>query len=187
MFFRTHFSNELSKNKIIRFIYQGQFLDDKQTFKSYNIKDQTTIHCNIISKPSVSNQDSSESSSLQPTELENNSTNNLAQQSSNLTEASNQNGDLGQNILFNIELNHFLLPMLAIVLGTCWYIRLNFRHLFSPLSSLFLIIFTFLYALFLINNLQSPSIVTPNNITVRRRIVRLDEGSEQVSRQQAAN
>lgn len=34
----------------MRFIYQGQFLCDKNTIKSYNIKDQTTIHCHITSK-----------------------------------------------------------------------------------------------------------------------------------------
>jgi len=47
---RTHFGQELSSNKIVRFIYQGQFLCDKNTVKSYNIKDQTTIHCHITSK-----------------------------------------------------------------------------------------------------------------------------------------
>lgn len=34
----------------MRFIYQGQFLCDKNTVKYYNIKDQTTIHCHITTK-----------------------------------------------------------------------------------------------------------------------------------------
>ncbi|RNA22492.1 transmembrane and ubiquitin-like domain-containing 1 [Brachionus plicatilis] len=187
LFKKTHFSNELSNNKIVRFIYQGQFLEDKHTFKSYNIKDQTTIHCNIISKPNDSNQTSPIQSSEETENRAPNDNSDQSNQQSLESETSNQNNDYGQNVLFNIELNHFLLPMLAIVLGTCWYIRLNFKHLFSPLSSLFLIIFTFLYAIFLINNLQSSSNVPVSTITVRRRIVRLDDESERAPANQTVH
>ena len=163
-------------------------MEDKKTFKFYNIKDQTTIHCNIISKPNISNQDSNQASSTQSSEAENrepgDSVDQTAQQNLS-SETQNQESVYGQTFVFNIELNHFLLPILAIILGTCWYIRLNFKNLFSPLSSLFLIIFTFLYGIFLINNLQSSSNTPASTVTVRRRILRLDEESEQSSTNQA--
>ena len=48
MFFRLHFSSELEDNKIVRFIFNGQDLrNDLSTLRSYNIADNSTIHCLI--------------------------------------------------------------------------------------------------------------------------------------------
>lgn len=51
----------------MRFIYQGQFLNDQKTISSYNIKDQSTIHCHITSKPQSQAPNESSSSSNQTT------------------------------------------------------------------------------------------------------------------------
>jgi len=64
---QMHFGKELSTNKIVRFIYQGQFLKDTNTLESYNIRDQTTIHCHITSRqPMASDASSAPSSTSQP-------------------------------------------------------------------------------------------------------------------------
>lgn len=102
-------------------------------------------------------------------------------------ETANENNENPQptfTAVISIDLNHLLLPLLAVVLGTCWYFRLNFKHLFSPLSTLILIIFTFLYAIFLFNNLQSSSSVTVNNILVHRRVLHIREESQPQSANQ---
>lgn len=56
---QLHFGKELSNNKVVRFIYQGQFLKDSNTLESYNIRDQTTIHCHITSRQTMANDSSS--------------------------------------------------------------------------------------------------------------------------------
>ncbi|CAF4809971.1 unnamed protein product, partial [Rotaria socialis] len=45
-----HFAGELATNKIIRFIYQGRELQDRETLQICNIRDQTTIHCQITAR-----------------------------------------------------------------------------------------------------------------------------------------
>lgn len=201
----------------MRFIYQGQFLNDKATIKSYNIKDQTTIHCHITSKPaSVAtieqqsiNRDTSSSSTAdasRPITNENitnaTSSSSIGQHLTNATTNTNvlrhrnvnetsadlnptspdTNGAVDASIGNNnqplepieplsIHLNHLLLPFFAFLLGTCWYFRINFKHFFSPLSTLILIIFTFLYALFLFNNIHSTSSYAVNNFLLHNRLL----------------
>lgn len=47
-FRRTHFSEELGENKIIRFIFNGQDLrNDLRTLSAYNVGDNSVIHCLI--------------------------------------------------------------------------------------------------------------------------------------------
>ncbi|KAL3835843.1 hypothetical protein ACJMK2_021305 [Sinanodonta woodiana] len=52
-FRRTHFSVELSENKLIRFIFNGQELRiNSSTLEAYNIVDNSVIHCLISQDPS---------------------------------------------------------------------------------------------------------------------------------------
>lgn len=238
---RTHFEQELSSNKIVRFIYQGQFLCDKNTIKSYNIKDQTTIHCHITSKqqnfrsePTTSDNASSTSanrSNLRQriqnhhistisritgipnnngniipnnTELnadpqvntgepeqstdtsetvvmndnDSNTTNILSVTNSNtdslLTNLNDQTSTTSSTII-SIELSNFLLPLFAMLISCLWYFRINFKHFFSPLSTLILFIFTFVYAIFIINNIHSTTTIAAANFIFRNRIWRSRE------------
>jgi hypothetical protein len=69
--------------------------------------------------------------------------------------------------LVNIDVNSLLLPTFSMGLSLCWYFRINFKNLFSPLSTLILVIFTFLFALFVVNNLQSTSALIANHVMMR--------------------
>lgn len=229
---RTHFENELSSNKIVRFIYQGQFLCDKNTIKSYNIKDKTTIHCHITTKPasmtdSSSNESNTNNTTLpsisvtsnprarnvqnhqiatinrinqmsasteattradNPSTTDNRSTssNGIVTDSTDLTpqtqgnngtsesSASSTNTDQQQtNItIINVELSHLLLPLFAILISSLWYFRLNFKHFFSPLSTLILVVFTFVYGVFLINNVHATTAIAAANFFFHNRIWR---------------
>jgi hypothetical protein len=202
---KQYFGQELATNKIVRFIYQGQFLCDKNTVKSYNIKDQTTIHCHITTKlnqpqpPEVNlNQEQSSSSSglrlravntilnddlvVSTTATNEATANNINNNPSNgivpnlivpptLPETRNPMRNTTTTII-SIDLNNLLLPLFAVLLGVSWYFRVNFKHFFSPLSTLILVIFTFIYALFLFNNIHSTSSIAANNFMTHSRILR---------------
>lgn len=227
---RTHFSQELSGNKIVRFIYQGQFLCDKNTVKSYNIRDHTTIHCHITSKqpradlgvaaahnnaianpppqhtpvatnnlrqriqthqistiaritgisardgtnynnPTLTNVEppSSPTTDTHDNNYTENSTANTIQPelaaNEQLETAGNNNNNntttnLSMSTIIRIDLSYFLLPLFALLIAGLWYFRINFKHFFSPLSTLILFVFTFVYSIFLINNINSASIPT---------------------------
>lgn len=248
---RTYFGKELSNNKIVRFIYQGQFLCDKKTIKSYNIKDQTTIHCHITSKKprteidtditnntqylsnsrqriqnssqlstitsttslsgtnlsiesSISNDIETENevnrdNTIQSTISNNNNSNTLNQidngNSTPMAGASiqNQNGLENSNMnisevpsaqseqaeeinsvqtILNLDISNFLLPSFAMLISSLWYFRINFKHFFSPLSTLILLIFTFVYGIFLINNIHSTTTMAAANLVFHNRIWR---------------
>lgn len=191
----------------MRFIYQGQFLSDKNTIQFYNIKDKTTIHCHITTKqtassssnsalgtqssdvntnevrhrvvvdsptttPSTSPVDSAtgEASNMQPS-----SSGQQQQQQSqqaNATPSSAQQPSSSGHFraIISIDLNSLLLPLFAVVLSTFWYFRIHFKHFFSPLSTLILVIFTFLYALFLTNNIHATSTLIANNFWLRSQL-----------------
>lgn len=221
---KAHFEHELSINKIVRFIYQGQFLNDSNTIDYYNIKDQTTIHCIIttrkcgdVNKPNETSEanatrvnSSSGSSSRQLESVDtaaspsshvaaassssnsnetanNNNTNNNNSVTVNenngandTTDASTTAASAAEHAQSQVEggsattngvrfsLNSLLLPLLAVVLSTCWYFRINFKQLFSPLLSLFLITITFIYALLLTNSILSSSEFITNHLISHR-------------------
>ena len=170
---------------------------DKNTIKSYNIKDHTTIHCHITAKAAPTSPPVVDASN--PSEL-NVDTANIRQRLINhqlsaiarasggnpvLTSNENQQEEVpsvpasGANsrranqlettTIINIDLSNLLLPLLACLLTSFWYFRINFKHFFSPLSTLILIIFTFIYGLFLINNISATSNLLFNNQLWRRR------------------
>jgi len=203
---RTHFSQELSNNKIVRFIYQGQFLNEKATIRSYNIKDQTTIHCHITTKQltaeatrnvtSAFNVDQQEAQTTTPivltttttTTTTTTSSSSLIQStsSSTTTQSSTVNSPIEEATatpmqqqqrqqlepvidMISLLLNHCILPLLAGLLTGCWYFRINFKHLFTPLTTLILVIFTFLYALFLFIYIHSTSAYVFNSFFMINR------------------
>lgn len=87
--------------------------------------------------------------------------------------ASSNTGQQQTNItIINIELSHLLLPLFAILISSLWYFRINFKHFFSPLSTLILVVFTFVYGVFLINNVHATTAIAAANFFFHNRIWR---------------
>lgn len=221
---RTHFATELNSSKIVRFIYQGQFLCDKNTIRSYNIRDQTTIHCHITSKQPTANQlnsaDFNNTSNIRQ-RISNHQISSIARitggQSNQVTDDSTSNNGINatnnmaaddataatlldnQSItnsansirvplnrnrnrrvnhhqmintatIINVDLTNIFLPFFAVLLGSFWYIRVHFKHFFTPFSTLVLILISFIYALFLFNNIYTSSFVDGNHQLIANRI-----------------
>lgn len=228
---RTYFGQELSNNKIVRFIYQGQFLCDKNTIKSYNIKDQCTIHCHITTKTnpdqlgennnsaSSNNNNNNSSASILRQRIQNHQISTIARMtgmSSNLNNSSTDqrsnpipesdnsviysantdntqdsnpqtsNDQLTNNLnpenravninetatIISIEITNLLLPFGAMLLSSLWYFRVNFKHLFTPFTSLVLLIFTFVYGIILINNIHATTNLRSSNHIFNNRFMR---------------
>ena len=160
--FRTHFNQELLNNKVVRFIYQGQFLKDTNTISSYNIRDQTTIHCHITTRQgtSASNEDTN-TANVTTIEANNNQSQVdqtvLAANNSISTDRNNNNNNQTTTTttttttthVLSIEFGNYLIPIFTILLASIWYFRMNFKQFFSPLSNLFLFVLTFVYTVFL--------------------------------------
>ena len=123
-FSRLYFADELSNNQIIRLISQGQELEDDQTLRRYNIRDQTIIHCQITSQRRHST----------PIRLNN-----------RISSSSNTSSFLDLSPI-NISF-HFLL-LSTLVLGSLWCLRLYYRVLFTPISTIILILVTVLFLIF---------------------------------------
>lgn len=146
---RKHFQDELNTNKIVRFIYQGQFLRDNLTIENYNIHDQTTIHCHITNKTSVDDLNN-QSSTINTQTITTNpqvvtQTESHVQQLNVIQTQSSQ-----RNSLLNLQYGMIILPLCTILLSIIWYLRLNFKQFFSPLSNLSLFTITCAYFVFLL-------------------------------------
>jgi hypothetical protein len=208
--------------KLVRFIYQGQFLSDKNTIKSYNIKDKTTIHCHITSKQPTNNPNpsdysannirqrinshqitsitritgqnlrdensipnaalnidsSSNSSTNSPVLPDDGNITSISSTSTNHTNTNSMRVPLNRNrghrlnhhhhhmntaTIINVDLTNIFLPFFAVLLGSFWYIRVHFKHFFTPFSTLVLILISFIYALFLFNNIYTSSFLEANS------------------------
>lgn len=76
----------------MRFIYQGQFLKDTNTIKSYNIRDQTTIHCHITSRQGTTTTTSTTSNGNN-TDISGNNSNHVNNQSGGSNSVGENRGD----------------------------------------------------------------------------------------------
>ena len=115
---------------MIRFIYQGRELQDREMLRTYNVRDQTIIHCQINNRrPDPSNQRSNGSSS-------------------------------GSRIHTNrfdtsafidsppVNISSYFVLIASLILGFIWFLRIKYRMLFSPISTLVLILLTILFVIF---------------------------------------
>ena len=190
-------------------------MNDSNTVDYYNIKDQTTIHCIITSKKcgdvSKSNDSTNNEARANNRQMESASTSvasttepsstNQIIDSDNVTDgAANEADDVGSATAeaapspeivattsgARFTLNSLLLPLLAVVLSTCWYFRINFKQLFSPLLSLFLITITFIYALLLTNSILSSSEFITNHMISHRSTFNLRRNRNRNLRQSLA-
>ncbi len=149
-----HFADELANNKMIRFIYQGRELQDRETLRTYNIHDQTIIHCQISAR-------------------RHESTNQRTDGMSSGTHVNRNRFDTSTLIdssPVNIS-SHFIL-LLTLILGFIWYLRIKYRVLFSPISTVILILITIIFLIFtcgslltthqrILNSRQTTIAITP--------------------------
>jgi hypothetical protein len=116
---------------MVRFIYQGRELQDRETLRTYNIRDQTIIHCQIAARRHES------------TNQRNDGT------------YRNTNGFDTTTLIDASPVNissHFIF-LLTFVLGFVWYLRINYRVLFSPVSTVILIFITIIFFIFTCSSL----------------------------------
>ena len=121
--FRLYFPDELSTNKIVRFIYQGRELQDDGTVGTYNLRDQTVIHCQITHRRVSSSTSSSR----------------LDEGPSSASHF-NEHGSAG--------MSSSVILLVSLVLGLVWSLRIKYRVLFTPLSTILLLLSTILFFIF---------------------------------------
>jgi hypothetical protein len=139
-----YFADELTNNKMIRFIYQGRELQDRETLRTYNIRDQTIIHCQISTRrPETTNQ-----------------RNNGISSSTHIHRNGFDTSAFIDSSPVNIS-SHFAL-LLSLILGFIWYLRIKYRVLFSPISTMILILITILFLIFTCGSLLTTRRQIPN-------------------------
>ena len=127
--FRLYFADDLTNNKTVRFIYQGRELQDSETLRRYNIRDQTTIHCQISTQRlSINNQGDNGISTAHVNENE-------------LDESSFLD-------ISPISISPSFILVLTLILGSVWCLRIRYRILFTPISTLILILITMIFLIF---------------------------------------
>ncbi len=142
--FRLYFADELANNKMIRFIYQGRELQDRETLRTYNIRDQTIIHCQISTRRNET----------------------INQRTDGISSSTHINRNAFDATAFidtspvNIS-SHFIL-LLSLILGFIWYLRIKYRALFSPISTIVLILITIIFLIFTCGSLITTRRQTPN-------------------------
>jgi hypothetical protein len=126
---RLYFPDELASHKIVRFIYQGRELQDPETLRTCNIRDQTIIHCQI--SPRRHSTPNRVSEGLPAAHI-------------------NANGFDTSSFLDASPINipSHLILFLTIILGSVWYLRIKYRVLFTPISTILLILMTVIFVIF---------------------------------------
>jgi len=151
---QLHFAEDLANNKMVRFIYQGRELQDRETLRTYNIRDQTTIHCQITARR------------IEPSNQQNDH-----RTSSHATHRNHNTFDASALIDTSpVNISSQFVLLLSLILGFIWYLRIKYRVLFSPISTVILILITLLFLIFTCGSLltarRSTSNSRPTTITV---------------------
>ncbi len=130
---------------MVRFIYQGRELQDRETLRTYNIRDQTIIHCQISTRRH------------EPSNQRNDGTSSNIHINRNTFDTSAFIDPSPVNIS-----SHFVL-LLSLILGFIWYLRIKYRALFSPISTVILILITIIFLIFTCGSLLTPRRQIPSN------------------------
>jgi len=141
---QLYFADELANNKMVRFIYQGRELQDRETLRTYNIRDQTIIHCQISTRRN------------EPTNQRNDGISSGIHINRNTFDASAFIDASPVNIS-----SHFVL-LLSLILGFVWFLRIKYRVLFSPISTVILILITIIFLIFTCGSLLTTRRQIPN-------------------------
>lgn len=122
-FKRRNFTSELSNNKIVRLIFNGQVLgQDGNTLASYGLFDKCVVHC-----------------------LVHQSAQNNAQRQQ--TQQSQHHHQQPQQQQPDLDLSIYCIPLLGVVLILLWYFRFTYSAYFNIMSTLALAGLTSLYFL----------------------------------------
>ena len=124
-FKRRNFSQEISSNKNVRLIFNGQVLrDEASSLRQCGIFDKCVVHCLIHNGPVQANSN-------------NNNTGGLAA-------GLNNNNNTQQR---DLDLSVYFIPILGLALALLWYFALVYNAYFNFLSTSALIGLTSLYFL----------------------------------------
>ncbi|KAB0802919.1 hypothetical protein PPYR_05105 [Photinus pyralis] len=133
-FKRRHFHLEFSTNKLVRLIFNGQVLQpDTETLQSCGLFDNCVVHCLIHQQRNTHTEGNNNEDSFTSTR---NSTNGLPRRNSN----QGRDWDLG-NILF---------VLLSFIIGSAWYFRYEYAHLYNVTATVALVAITGIFTVFLI-------------------------------------
>jgi len=114
-FKRRNFSVELSENKNIRLIFNGQVLrDEESTLRRCGIFDKCVVHC-------------------------------LVQQQSNTTNTTNNQTNVVQENPEDFDLSELFIPILGVALIILWYFAFTYSTYFNTMSSTALLGLTSLF------------------------------------------
>ncbi|KAJ9593459.1 hypothetical protein L9F63_014988 [Diploptera punctata] len=117
-FKRRHFSLELSGDKLVRLIFNGQVLQsDNETLQGYGLFDNCVVHCLVHQQYSGS------------TNQAGSTENHDSAANSNLGDAAHRDWDLG-SVLF---------ASLSLLLGLAWYCRYQYAQLFNATTTVALV------------------------------------------------
>ncbi|CAH1997265.1 unnamed protein product [Acanthoscelides obtectus] len=151
-FKRRHFQPELSQNKLVRLIFNGQVLQpDTQTLKSCGLFHNCVVHCLVHQKKQQQTQgETSGGSRAEGYSFQN--TGGLPHMNNN-----NQNRDW--------DLGNFLFAFISFILLAAWYFRYVYAHLYTLTATVGLILITGIFTIMLVGfyfpedeNIPNPTI-----------------------------
>lgn len=132
---------------MVRFIYQGRELQDQETLRTCNIRDQTIIHCQISNRRIETARPRTDGHSSTAHHIHATS-----------IDAS------------PVNISSQFVLLLSLVLGFVWYLRIKYRLLFSPISTIALILITIIFLIFTCGSLLSTRRTAANPRTGRTTI-----------------
>lgn len=101
--FRRHFNEELSSNKLVKLIFNGQILEhENDTLQQYGLFDNCVVHC-LIHQSRVND--------------DNNEVNERSRSSSSGIMSNNNNNSR------EWDFGNMLIGLLSFILATAWYFR----------------------------------------------------------------
>ncbi|XP_018327391.1 transmembrane and ubiquitin-like domain-containing protein 1 [Agrilus planipennis] len=131
-FKRRHFEAELSSNKVVRLIFNGQVLQqDDVTLASCGLFDNCVVHCLIHQK--------------KPSPLETGANNQENRPGVRNTIPRSHNSD-SNNPVRDWDLGNLLFFLISFILVTVWYFRYEYAHLYTVTATVALVVVTGIFA-----------------------------------------
>ncbi|CAG9859554.1 unnamed protein product [Phyllotreta striolata] len=133
-FKKRHFLSELSSNKLVRLIFNGQVLQpDTQTLKSCGLFDNCVVHCLIHQKRNQANEQATTEGRREGYSF------------------THTNGSPNNNNQYrDWDLGNFLFASISIILLAAWYFRYMYAHLYTVTTTIGLILITGIFTIFLV-------------------------------------
>ncbi|XP_063907175.1 transmembrane and ubiquitin-like domain-containing protein 1 isoform X3 [Zophobas morio] len=137
-FKKRHFQPELSSNKLVRLIFNGQVLQqDSKTLEGCGLFDNCVVHCLIHQRRSTPGEENSPDSR------------NEQQSQSNHNRNTNQNNNNNNNQGRDWDFGNFLFAIISFTLLSAWYFRYVYAHLYTVTATVGLILMTGVFTIVL--------------------------------------